>query len=73
MNQTIDLSTKTSTELKAIAYDLSRILNNFQNQLVQVNDQIALREQEEQKQGANKVPPPYDELKKQVKQRPVKV
>lgn len=48
----LDVSTKSTQELKAIAYDLQAVLNHYSSILQQVNQEITVRVQREKAQAA---------------------
>ena len=48
MAEQVNLKTKTTTELKALAYDLSALTNNYNQMLQVVNQEIAERGKQEQ-------------------------
>ena len=48
MSQQIDLKTKSTLELKALAYDLAALATNYNQMLQVVNQEIGARAQDEQ-------------------------
>lgn len=55
---TINLKEKNVTELKALAYDLSEVVQQYSNMLSTVNGEIQARKQTEQGQQAKAKPEP---------------
>lgn len=53
MSNQINLKTKSIVELKAFAYDLSAVIQQYQGMLQATNQEIATRAQEEQQKQVN--------------------